>query len=143
MKKFKFTINGSSYEVEILGIEESIAKVEVNGTPYDVEIHRDLKMTKTPTLVRAEGPQPKGKETRIPKVPSKTTNQAVKSPLPGTIITVLVKEGDKVTLGQKLLTMEAMKMENNVLSEKAGTIRSVMVKPGDTVLQNDVLVEIE
>ncbi len=39
--------------------------------------------------------------------------------------------------------MEAMKMENNVLAEKAGVIRSVMVKPGDTVLQNDVLVEIE
>lgn len=143
MKKFKFTIHGNVYEVEIQGIEENIAKVEVNGTPYDVEIYRDLKMTKTPTLVRAEGPQPKGKETRIPKAASKTTNQAVKSPLPGTIISVLVKEGEKISLGQKLLTMEAMKMENNVLAEKAGTIRSVLVKPGDTVLQNDVLVEIE
>lgn len=46
-------------------------------------------------------------------------------------------------MGQKLLTMEAMKMENNVLSEKNGTIRAVNVKPGDTVAQNDVLVEIE
>jgi biotin carboxyl carrier protein len=143
MKKFKFTIHGNIYEVEIMGFEENIAKVEVNGTPYDVEIHRDLKMTKTPTLVRAEPPQPKGKETRIPKVSSKTTNLSVKSPLPGTIISVLVKEGDKVTMGQKLLTMEAMKMENNVLAEKAGIIRSVLVKPGDTVLQNDVLVEID
>ena len=143
MKKFKFTINGNVYEVEIQGFEENIAKVEVNGTPYDVEIHRDLKMTKTPTLVRAEAPPPKGKETRIPKVPSKTTNLAVKSPLPGTIISVLVKEGDKVSMGQKLLTMEAMKMENNVLAEKAGIVKSVLVKPGDTVLQNDTLVEID
>jgi len=55
----------------------------------------------------------------------------------------LVHPGDKVVLGQKLLTMEAMKMENNVLSEKAGVITNVLVKPGDTVLQNDVLVEIE
>ncbi|NCA74858.1 MAG: biotin/lipoyl-binding protein [Alphaproteobacteria bacterium] len=143
MKKFKFTINGNVYEVEIQGFEENIAKVEVNGTPYDVEIHRDLKMTKTPTLVRAEAPPPKGKETRIPKVSSKTTNMAVKSPLPGTIISVLVKEGDKVSMGQKLLTMEAMKMENNVLAEKAGIVKSVLVKPGDTVLQNDILVEID
>jgi biotin carboxyl carrier protein len=45
-------------------------------------------------------------------------------------------------MGQKLLTMEAMKMENNVLAEKDGTIKAVHVKPGDTVLQNDVLVEI-
>lgn len=143
MKKFKFTINGNVYEVEIQGFEENIAKVEVNGTPYDVEIHRDLKMTKTPTLVRAEAPPPKGKETRIPKIPSKTTNLAIKSPLPGTIISVLVKEGEKVSMGQKLLTMEAMKMENNVLAEKAGIVKSVLVKPGDTVLQNDILVEID
>jgi hypothetical protein len=61
MKKFKFTIHGNEYEVEIQGFEDNIAKVEVNGTPYDVEIHRDLKMTKTPTLMRADGPQPKGK----------------------------------------------------------------------------------
>ncbi|MCK9204333.1 MAG: biotin/lipoyl-binding protein [Bacteroidales bacterium] len=142
MKKFKFTIHGNIYEVEIQGFEDNIAKVEVNGTPYDVEIHEDLKMTKTPTLVRAEPPQPKGKETRIPKIPSKTTNLTVKAPLPGTIISVLIKDGEKVTMGQKLLTMEAMKMENNVLAEKDGTIKAVHVKPGDTVLQNDVLVEI-
>jgi biotin carboxyl carrier protein len=143
MKKFRFTIHGNEYEVEIQGIEDNIARVEVNGTPYDVEIHRDLKVSKTPTLVRAEAPAPKGKETRIPKTPVRTTNVAVKSPLPGTIISVLVKVGDNVTMGQKLLTMEAMKMENNVLAEKAGTVSALLVKPGDTVLQNDVLVEIE
>jgi biotin carboxyl carrier protein len=143
MKKFKFTIQGNSYEVEILGFEENIAKVEVNGTLYDVEVHRELKTTKTPTLVRAEAPQPKGKETRIPKTPGKTANVAIKAPLPGTVIQVLVKVGDTVSMGQKLLTMEAMKMENNVTSEKDGTIRAVNVKPGDTVLQNDVLMEID
>lgn len=143
MKKFKFTIHGNVYEVEIQEVEDNIAMVEVNGTPYEVEIHREIKSTKTPTLVRVEAPSPKGKETRIPKSPMKTTNLSVKSPLPGTIISVLVKEGDKIGLGQKLLTMEAMKMENNVLSEKAGVIKAVLVKPGDIVLQNDVLVEIE
>ena len=77
------------------------------------------------------------------KTITKTTNTAVKSPLPGTIITVLIKEGDQVRLGQKLLTMEAMKMENNILAEKDGLVSSVKVKPGDSVLQNDVLLEIE
>ncbi len=142
MKKFKFTIHGNAYEVEILGFEENIAKVEVNGTLYDVEVHRELKVSKTPTLVRAEVPPPVGKEKRIPRTPSGTTNTQIKSPLPGTVISVLVKEGDQVTLGQKLLTMEAMKMENSVLAEKSGTVRTILVKPGDTVLQNDVLVEI-
>lgn len=143
MKKFRFTIHGNNYDVEIQGFEENIAKVEVNGTLYDVEVHRDLKISKTPTLVRAEVPKPTAKEKRIQKVPGKTTNVAIKAPLPGTIIQVLVKEGDAVAIGQKVLTMEAMKMENNVLSEKDGTVRTVLVKPGDTVLQNDVLVEID
>ena len=143
MKKFNFVINGNAYEVEILGFEENIAKVEVNGTQFNVEVQKDLKMTKTPTLVRAEPPRPTSKESKIPKTPSQTTNVAIKAPLPGTIITVLVKAGDKVTLGQKLLTMEAMKMENNVLSEKDGVVKVVHVKPGQAVAQSETLVEIE
>ena len=143
MKKFNFLINGNSYEVEVLGFEDNIAKMEVNGTLYDVEVQKELKMTKTPTLVRAEPPKPTRKESKIPRTLSQTTNIAIRAPLPGTIITVLVKPGDKVAMGQKLLTMEAMKMENNVLSEKDGVVRDVLVKPGQTVAQNDVLVEIE
>ncbi len=143
MKKFKFLINGNGYEVEVLGFEENIAKIEVNGTAYDVEVQKDLKMTKTPTLVRAESPKPTPKESKIPRTPTLTNNVAIKAPLPGTIITVLVKTGDKVTLGQKLLTMEAMKMENNVLSEKAGIVKAVHVKPGQAVAQGEVLAEIE
>jgi glutaconyl-CoA/methylmalonyl-CoA decarboxylase subunit gamma len=143
MKKFSFIINGNNYEVEIQGFEENVAQVEVNGTSYNVEVQKEFKVKKTPTLVRAESPQPSRKESKIPRVVSRTTNLAIKAPLPGTIISVLVKEGEKVTMGQKLLTMEAMKMENNVLSEKDGIVRSVKVKPGETVAQNDVLIEIE
>ena len=143
MKKFSFLINGNAYAVEILGFEENIAKIEVNGTQFNVEVQKDLKMTKTPTLVRAEPPKPTARESKIPRTPTQTTNIAIRAPLPGTIITVLVKPGDKVALGQKLLTMEAMKMENNVLSEKDGVVKLVLVKPGQAVAQSDVLVEIE
>ena len=143
MKKFNFIINGNNYEVEIQGFEDNVARVEVNGTSYNVEVQKELRVNKTPTLVRAESPQPSRKESKIPRVVSRTTNLAIKAPLPGTIISVLVKEGEKVTIGQKLLTMEAMKMENNVLSEKDGIVRVVKVKPGETVAQNDVLIEIE
>ena len=143
MKKFSFIINGNNYDVEIQGFEENIAQVEVNGTQYNVEVQKDLKIPKTPTLVRAEPPKPTTRESKIPRNITQTTNIAIKAPLPGKIISVLVRPGEKVTMGQKLLTMEAMKMENNVLSEKNGIIRLVNVKPGDNVAQNDVLVEIE
>jgi biotin carboxyl carrier protein len=143
MKKFKFSVNGISYNVEIIDTIDNEIHLEVNGTLYQVAMEKEIKSSKTPILVRAEVPPPTSKEKKIQKTPVKTTNTAVKSPLPGIIITVDVKEGEEVKMGQKLLTMEAMKMANNVLAEKDGIVRSIRVKPGDTVLQNDVLFEIE
>ncbi|HEX2970411.1 MAG TPA: biotin/lipoyl-containing protein [Bacteroidales bacterium] len=142
MKKFRFTIGGDEFDVELVSQEGNTIKVEVNGTEYEVELHKEVVVPKTPILVRAEVPPPTKKETRITRTIVKTTNTSVKSPLPGTIVTVLVKDGDNVKIGQKLLTMEAMKMENNVLAERDGIVCSVRVKPGDSVLQNDILLEI-
>jgi biotin carboxyl carrier protein len=66
----------------------------------------------------------------------------VTAPLPGSIFKMLVKEGDEVKKGDVILIMEAMKMENNVMSEKEGIVKSIRVKVGDNVLQSDVLVEL-
>jgi glutaconyl-CoA/methylmalonyl-CoA decarboxylase subunit gamma len=143
MKKFKFSIGGDEFDVELVAREGNFLRIEVNGTEYEVELQKEVVVSKTPILVRAEVPPPTKKETRITRTITKTTNVAVRSPLPGTIVSVLVQDGDSVKLGQKLLTMEAMKMENNVIAEKDGIVRSINVKPGDSVLQNDVLLEIE
>jgi len=143
MKKFNFTIHGSDFEVEVLGIENNVAKVEVNGTLYDVEIKQEIKASKTPFLVRSPLAQPTRKETKITKSISKTTNTVVRSPLPGTITVIHVKEGDMVTLGQKLLSLEAMKMENNVLAERDGKVTGIKVTVGQSVMQNDILMGVE
>ena len=143
MKNFKFKIQGTNYAVEILKYEGNIVEMEVNGTNYKVEVESQAKQSKTPTLVRTAVPPPTRKETKITKTISKTKNTAVKAPLPGLIIHVLVKEGSTVKLGDKLLTLEAMKMENNVLAEREGIVHNVKVAPGDTVLQDDLLMEIE
>lgn len=138
MNKFKFTIRGNVYEVEIGKIEDNIATIEVNGTSYEVEIHRDVKQTKTPTLVRKVVPE---EAKKVEKKDGGTTLPVV-APLPGTIMEIAVKVGDIVKKGDKLLIMEAMKMENNVLAEKDGVIEKINVRPGDNVLQGDVLVEL-
>ncbi len=135
---FKFTINGSNYTVDILDINNNIAKIEVNGTPYDVELAREVvQETKTPTIVQAQ-------VTTNPSVkkPQPIAGGSVKAPLPGIIIEISVKEGDIVNKGDKILIMEAMKMENNILAEKSGTVSAIKVKQGDNVLQGDVLIEI-
>lgn len=140
MKKFKFTIRGNTYDVEVIDFENNIVELEVNGTHYQVEIHRTVKQSKTPRLIRSQVAVPK----EASKIQPKTDAHLVKisAPLPGTILKINVKEGDTVKKGDILLTMEAMKMENSVLAEKAGTIKQVNVAAGDNVLQNDVLIEI-
>lgn len=139
MKNFKFTISGNTYEVEIKGLEGNIASIEVNGTPYTVELHREVRKSKTPTLVRAEVPS--SKRDKIEKK-EKGSSDPVTAPLPGTIIKILVKQGDLVKKGQTLLVMEAMKMENKIRSEKDGVVESVKVTPGSGVLQGDILIEL-
>ena len=107
MKNFKFTISGNTYEVEIKNFEGNIASIEVNGTHYQVEVHREVKKIKTPTLVRAELPVTGGD--KIEKK-EKGLAEPVVAPLPGIILEIYVKPGDLVKKGQILLVMEAMKM---------------------------------
>ncbi len=138
MKKFKFTIRGNEYEVQVISFEDNIAEVDVNGSVYQVELAKDVKTTKTPKLVR-----PKPVKTKEAKPKPIAGLSKVEAPLPGNIIKINIRPGDNVTKGQTIMVMEAMKMENNILAEKDGTVSKVNVSEGDTVLQGDVLAEIE
>jgi len=140
MKNFKFTIRGNDYEVEIKKMENNHAKIEVNGTIYNVELHKEQSQTKTPILQRPAVLHPKGAE-KIKKVDEAIFK--VKAPLPGNIMQLYVKQGDEISKGDKILQYEAMKMENDLLSEKDGVIANIKVAAGDSVLQDDELVLIE
>lgn len=145
MRNFKFTIQGNKYDVNILNVEDNIAEVDVNGTVYKVEVDKKITSTKTPKLVRTVAvpsteTTPSQLKTSAPSAPKGTG--FVKSPLPGVILDVYIKEGDQVKVGQKLILLEAMKMENNISADKEGIVKSVKVKKGDSVLEGDILVEI-
>ncbi len=142
MKKFKFTIQGNNYDVEILNIEENFAEIDVNGSTYKVEIQQEVKSTKTPKLVRKQFEPQESATVKTNKPSAKAAAGLIKAPLPGVIIEVKAKEGDEVKIGDKLLVMEAMKMENNINADREGKIVSVKIKQGDSVLEGDVLVEI-
>jgi biotin carboxyl carrier protein len=64
---------------------------------------------------------------------SKAGDGVVNSPMPGKVVKVLVKEGDEVEAGTPLVVVEAMKMENELLAERAGVVSRVFVKTGDAV----------
>jgi biotin carboxyl carrier protein len=143
MRNFKFNIRGNNYEVEVLRIEGNMAEIEVNGTPYQVEIERRRTESKTPILVRSAIPNNPHADTVKIKAGAEASLSKIVAPLPGQVIQILVKPGDQVKRGQKLLVYEAMKMENNLLAEKDGTIKVVKVNLGDNVLQGDLLIEME
>ncbi|MEQ9104208.1 MAG: biotin/lipoyl-containing protein [Rhodothermales bacterium] len=65
------------------------------------------------------------------------------APMPGLVLSVLVSDGETVDVGQPLLVLEAMKMENELRAEKGATVRSVRVQAGDAVTKAQVLIEFE
>ncbi len=140
MKKYKFTIRGTDYDVHLKDIEDNIAELDVNGTIYEVEIHGAVKTSKTPKLIRKPVEKMPG-EGQIKKKESSGKHK-VTSPLPGTILKINVSVGDVVTDNQNILVMEAMKMENQIQSGKGGEVTAIKVNVGDSVLQDDVLIEI-
>jgi biotin carboxyl carrier protein len=145
MKKYKLKVNDNTYNVDIEDIEDNIASVVVNGVNYKVELDKKIQQTKTPKLLRSVVSPSTESDNAIVKTSSPLSPKGagfIKSPLPGTILNVLVKVGDTVKIGDKLLVLEAMKMENNINSDKVGRVLAVKVAPRDAVLEGDILIEI-
>lgn len=105
-----------------------IYKVKVNGKFYEVILEE---VSEVPTGVESKG--------------ESTTQDTslVKSPMQGVILDIVTNVGAKVNKGDKLLILEAMKMENDILAPNAGTVKKIYVNKGQTVNLNDILVEIE
>ena len=139
MKEYKYKINGNTYKVTIGDIDENIAHVEVNGTPYKVEMEKAPKVVVKP-VVRPTTPAPAPTPVVKPAAPS-TGKSGVKSPLPGVILDIKVNVGDTVKKGQTIIILEAMKMENGINAECDGTITEIKVKAGDSILEGtDILI---
>ena len=138
MKKFKFTISGNQYEVEVQSFENDKAQVVVNGTQYEVDVEREKEEVKP---VVAPRPKAAPASSAAPAAPAAGDANGVKAvaPLPGTIMQIFVNVGDEVKRGDKILMYEAMKMENNFLAEVDGVIKDIKVKVGDNILQGAVL----
>jgi glutaconyl-CoA/methylmalonyl-CoA decarboxylase subunit gamma len=98
MRSFKFTIKGQEYEVDVKRLDNNTAEVEVNGTTYQVEVRQEAKQSKTPILVRPEPSVPKSAHKFKKKIGS---SNEVKSPLPGNIMHVFIRENDEVKKGDK------------------------------------------
>ncbi len=144
MKEYKYKINGNTYKVAVGEIENGIAQVEVNGTPYKVELEKKetVKVVSTPRPSAA--PRTQSGEKVIAKPASASAGgYQIKAPLPGVIVNINVKVGDTVKASDVVLGLEAMKMENSIHAGRDGKVTAVNVNVGDSVLEGNVLITLE
>ena len=153
MNKYQYKVQGVDYEVEIEEVEGNIAKVNVNGIPFEVELQKPINAAKHPTITRPKVTAPVAAPVAAatasqPVAPAAAaaapagSGTPVKAPLPGTITELKVQEGQQVNVGDVVLVLEAMKMQNNIEAEYAGTVTAVNVNAGDSVMEGSVLLTI-
>ena len=145
MKEYKYKINGTVYKVAVGDVDDNnFVQVEVNGTPYKVELEKKPDTVKVAAPRPAAAPRTATGETVIQKAAAAPAGGfQVKAPLPGTVLTIPVKVGDAVKAADTVLVLEAMKMENAIHAGRDGKIAAIAVNPGDAVLEGAVLITIE
>ncbi|MBM4466131.1 MAG: acetyl-CoA carboxylase biotin carboxyl carrier protein subunit [Chloroflexi bacterium] len=142
MKKFKISVNGHWYEVEIKDLNESPVSVLVDGELYKVELGPEIPETEAVARVREE-PELLALEPATEVGRPVTLEGEVIAPMPGKILAVNVKAGDAVQYKDVLCILEAMKMENEIMAPVEGIVKEVGVAAGQDVLYGDVLLVIE
>jgi glutaconyl-CoA/methylmalonyl-CoA decarboxylase subunit gamma len=151
--KYQIAVGDNKYEVEIGAIRDGIALVSVNTTPYEVKIDNYEEVVSGGAVAAQQVLPPS--TTRVPVSPyaaaspktpapaSVAGQEVIVAPIPGLIMELKVTVGDKVTAGQVVAIMEAMKMLNNITCQVSGTVREVRTQKGIEVSTGDVLLVIE
>jgi biotin carboxyl carrier protein len=139
MKTYKLKISGEIYEAKVVEYTDEHAKVNVNGTDYTITFMED-DTRQVPKLA--------SQEKAVPLAPTLTSGfeagtGELRAPIPGVIHAIKVKEGDKVTKGQTLLLLEAMKMETEIAAPMDGVIKEIKIKERELVKEGDLMILIQ
>ncbi|OPX28812.1 MAG: hypothetical protein B1H06_02505, partial [Candidatus Cloacimonas sp. 4484_143] len=119
MKTYEMKINGEKYKTRIKKYKNDQVIVEVNGLDYVVQLEKDRRKE---DIVRSDKAQPSLDVVKKVSKPVVAAPGAVLAPIPGLVLRIIVKEGDKINVGDTVLILEAMKMESEIASTASGTI---------------------
>ncbi len=128
--RVKVIVNGRPYLIEVPDLQAGPLTVRVNGRSYNVEVEDADDITIDQEL--------NDQETAVS--PQTSSISTLTAPMPGQIIDIAVQPGERVSTGQALCTLEAMKMRNIIRSPRDGIIAGIAVTPGQTVHHGDVLI---
>lgn len=148
MKRFRITVNGKAYEVEVeemAGMLSATPAAAPRPAPKAATTPRTITRSSKPAPI-AVAPEPKLVSVSKPVETAKPftgKGEVVKAPMPGTILEIKVALEQEVKEGDTLLVLEAMKMENEIYAPASGKIIEIPVNKGDSVNSGDVLVVIE
>lgn len=155
MRQYNLTISGNDYNVIIKEVTAEDVVAEVNGVEHRVLIRKINKLAQKSQPVTPIQPvqpvtassSPSAASAPASQTPAQASGPAgegvVVSPIPGHVLEISVSVGDKVLKGQKVLVLEAMKLENTITAVKDGTIQKIMVNEGDAVNHDQQLMIIE
>ncbi len=154
MGRYDLVINGANYSVDIVDLAGNQATVNVNGVTYKVEIaggalpvlsaepRAAAPAAAAQPAARAMAGAAKAAPAMAAPAAAPAGGEVISAPMPGHILSVAVKEGDTVEVGDTVLVMEAMKMENEIKAHVSGTIQEVKVSKGQDVGVGEVLIVI-
>ncbi len=149
MKEFKFKIGGTDYAATVEELEGGKLQVNLNGKAFEVEMPQSERKVQrpaaqAPAAPKAAAPVAKAASAPAPAAPAASAGgRPINAPLPGVVIKINAKVGDKVSTGDTILVLEAMKMENNITADSNGTIKAILCKEGDQVQSGQALVELD
>jgi len=148
MRRYTLNISGKDYVVDVQETDFDQFEVQVGGQSYSVSLTEDQSVggvSAAPAAAPvAAAPAPAASAPKAAAAPKKPAGGggkgALKAPMPGVILEVNVKAGDKVTRGQQVAVLDAMKMHNVIGAPHDGTIAEVCVAAGQNVGHGDVIV---
>ena len=139
MDKYQVTHNGKTHQVRLIERKGSVVVFEVEGQQHRVDVAPVLAKFESGPSSRLAAPVSAPKSS----TPAPSSPGGLHAPMPGLIVAVKVQVGDQVTLGQAVVVMEAMKMENNIGANCSGTVTEILVKAGQEVQNGSLLIKIK
>ena len=148
---YQIVVGNKKFEVSVAEVGSGVARVVVNGESYDVTIENYAEVTGSAVQgVAGRAPAGPAEREQVSPAPAATpqtrpaagAGTPVLAPMPGVIVSLKVKVGDKVAENQTVVTVEAMKMENNIAATSGGTVKQILVSPGDHLSTGDVILVI-